>query len=1006
MKKNIWIGIDIGSVSVQLAVFIDDTTILETTASCLQDANPGPWRARDSWICSPYLRHGGSPLETARELLTRFTSCIDSEKLGGICATGTGGRKAADLFGCAYANEIRSAAEGVASFHPDVRTIISLGGERSAYIHLETRGHASPLIISYGQNGECAAGTGTFFDQQAGRLEYPIEEVSEAIASVTRSAAIAGRCSVFAKSDMIHAQQRGYTPPEVLKGLCTAVVRNFKGTVTKGKEIHPKVALIGGMAMNRGIVDEIRRAFSLAEADFVLSPWHAWFSAAGAAVIARRGNENGKGEPAAFPAGRPAADPLPVTEPLSMANVRLLRDTAAGAPPGTAVPGEVFLGLDIGSVSTNLALIDSEGRVMHGIYLMTRGRPVETVEAGLKQMADMIPDSLKVRAVGTTGSGRELIAALVGADTVKDEITAHKTGAAHIAGTFLERDVDTIFEIGGQDSKFIAIENGIVTDFALNEACAAGTGSFLEEQAGELGISIKEEFSSLALASKSPLRLGERCTVFMEKEMLPYLHRGVSREDICAGLAVSVVKNYLNRVVKKRRIGDTIFFQGGTAFNDSVAAAFATVLGKEIIVPPHNGIMGAIGAALLARDKIGARHTAFRGWDLSSVERNTREFTCKGCSNHCLIQEFTVDGEKSYWGDKCSDRYRKAARSANLPSGPDLFAHRNALMFSDRPAGRKSTRGRVGIPRVLAFYDRLPFWRTYFEALSFEVVLSGESRQHHVERGVEAAVADQCFPVQIAHGHVAEIAGMDTDIVFIPNVVNEIDPANSIASFICPWTQTLPLVIAHTPGFGSLKHRLLDPNVQFREGREFVTAHLYRDWARSRGIGEREHMQAAAAAWSAQEAFVAEVRQAGAAALRTITESGKPMILLLGRPYNLYDTALNLNIPEKLRSLYGLDVLPLDYLDLDRVDISHIHDHMFWNYGRRIIQAAALSRRYSAMHIIYLSNFKCGPDSYIRHYIQDASGQPFLFLQLDSHANDAGVMTRIEAYLESKRILS
>ncbi len=996
MFKEMYIGIDIGSVSVTLAAFVRRQITPGEIPSGFFVPPADQIPSEDGgWILSAYRRHGGDPIRAAETMYRALTEAITNGKDITLFCTGTGGKEGAERLKGTYVNEFRASAEAVSHVLPEVHTIFELGGERSRYLQISPSAEGV-MINCYGVNGECAAGTGSFFDQQASRLQYDTDRVSEALDGVERAAVIAGRCSVFAKSDMIHAQQRGYSPPEVLKGLCSAVVRNFKGTVTKGKKIIPPVALIGGVAANRGVVQAVREQFELSDGHLIVPPLHSWMGAIGAVLLARNR------ERAAFPVIHPSESSVAHAEkPLSLEKVVLLRDQAVEAAlPGTGTT-DVYLGLDIGSVSTNLALIDQNGDLLDSIYCMTSGRPVEVVIDSLREMGRRVGEKVRIRGVGATGSGRELIAMLVGADCVKDEITAHKTGALHVSRKYLKRPVDTIFEIGGQDSKFISIQDGVVTDFSLNEACAAGTGSFLEEQAAELGISIKNEFARMALRSRRPLQLGERCTVFMEKELIPHLHRGTPKEDITAGLAYSVVKNYLNRVVKKRRIGEVIFFQGGTAYNDAVAAAFATLLDKEIIVPPHNGIMGAIGAALLARDRAGDGTTAFRGWDLAAVKIDNREFTCQACSNHCLIQEFGVEGEKSYWGDKCSEKYRKRSKRSQKPVSRDLFSLHDELLYR-QPVPPDGKGFRIGIPRVLTFFDRLPFWLAYFRELGCLPVLSGPSKTYHVQAGIEAAVAEPCFPVQMAHGHVAELLRLELDAIFIPNLVNELDPAVSVASFICPWTQTLPLVVRQTPALQAIDASLLYPTIQFRQGPEFVARSLEQDVARKLGISSEQNSRAVRNAWEAYESFRNELMRAGDSALKEIMGSGRECILLLGRPYNLYDPGLNLNLPAKLRNIYGVDVIPMDFLPLDSVDINGVHDHMFWNYGRRILQAALLSRDYPNMHLIYLSNFKCGPDSYIRHYVQDAAAEPFLFLQLDSHANDAGLMTRVEAFLESK----
>ena len=378
----------------------------------------------------------------------------------------------------------------------------------------------------------------------------------------------------------------------------------------------------------------------------------------------------------------------------------LLRDMAEPFEFADDTPVvNAYMGIDIGSVSTNLVVIDDEGRVIKEIYTKTDARPVEVVTKGLQDIYAEIGARLDLRGVGTTGSGRELIGELCGADIITDEITAHKTGADFI-GRKIGRQVDTIFEIGGQDSKFISLQDGIVVDFAMNEACAAGTGSFLEEQAEKLGINIIGEFAELALSSQAPIRLGERCTVFMERDVMAYQQRGARRDDLVGGLAFSIATNYLNRLVRERTVGDTIFFQGGTAYNDAVAAAFSQILDKEIIVPPHNGVMGALGMALLARERVQrtGEPSSFRGWDLGEVDYTVVDFVCKACSNECDVRQFTIEGQKTYWGDKCSDRYRKPAKVDKEPVIADLVAYREEHLMAPYEAARAQAAG-VGAHR-------------------------------------------------------------------------------------------------------------------------------------------------------------------------------------------------------------------------------------------------------------------------------------------------------------------
>ena len=706
-------------------------------------------------------------------------------------------------------------------------------------------------------------------------------------------------------------------------------------------------------------------------------------------------------------AEEPEERAFPSWAPLTTENVVFLRDRVQ-PPPKPAGRPEVFLGIDIGSVSTNFAVTDWDGNLLKEIYVGTQGRPVQVVTDGLRELWDEFGDTISIRGVGTTGSGRELIGELVGADTVQDEITAHKTGSTFISRRYFDASVDTIFEIGGQDSKFIGLENGVVTDFAMNDACAAGTGSFLEEQAERLGIRIKGEFAEMALSSTAPVRMGERCTVFMEQDLNNYLYRGARKHDLVAGLAYSVVMNYLNRVVRGRKIGETIYFQGGTAYNDAVAAAFSQVLGRKIIVPPHNGVIGAIGMALLARDKVRATKeaTTFRGFDLSKVDYRRREFVCKGCSNYCDMQEILIGDSRTYWGDKCSEKYRKAARTGTKPVIDDLVARR--IEWMDRLVAEtpeKGARGTVGFPRAMYFHERFPFWKGVLTRMGFGVKVSPRTDKAIAREGFERTVAEPCYPIQVAHGHVGALLASGVDFLFLPNVINSETVHTHTASQFCPWGQTLPFVVAAVPKWEKeLRQKLLSPTVRFRDGEKYIVEDLF-DCFGPLGVSRKEIREGIRDGYREQAKLGRFLEVAGAEAIERVEKAGADAIVLLGRPYNLYDRDVNLNIPAKLRDQYGGNVIPIDFLPVDDIDIRDVNDNMFWNYGRKIIAAGKWCRNRPKFHMIYITNFKCGPDSFVRHFITRASGSPYLTLQFDGHGNDAGYVTRCEAYLDSKGVL-
>ncbi|MBN2445207.1 MAG: hypothetical protein JXO22_00650, partial [Phycisphaerae bacterium] len=830
---------------------------------------------------------------------------------------------------------------------------------------------------------------------------------------------IAGRCSVFAKSDMIHAQQKGYQPGEVLHGLCNAVALNFKSAVVKGRAIESPVAFVGGVALNSAVVNGIREVFELSEADLCVSEAPEAIAAIGAACIAGDDADAAPVDMAARLAdwdsqtnGREAA--FATNRPLTLDGVKLLRDRVKPydlSPERT--PIEAYLGIDIGSVGTKLALINADGEVIHSIFTRTEGRPIEVVSRILRELEEAVGWAVNIKGVGTTGSGRELIGELVGADTINDEITAHKTGATFVGDRLLGQRPDTIFEIGGQDSKFISLQpegrdsrETIVVDFTMNEACAAGTGSFLEERARELGVSIKDEFSALAFASKAPIKLGERCTVFMERDVDTCMQRGARREDIIAGLAYSIGYNYINRVVRGRYIGDCVFFQGGTAHNDAVAAAFSIITGKEIIVPPHNAVLGAIGVALLARDRATATgaKSRFRGYDIGAIDYTLREFTCHGCGNQCAVQEFSVEGNKTYWGDKCSERFRKQVKSGRQAIIPDFVKLHEELLHASDIADPPNATKTIGIPLAMYTWDMLPLWQRFLRGCGFRVVLSSQTNRQTVQMGYDCVVAEPCFPIIVAHGHVAELVRQGVDYLFVPNLISGVRETDEHNSFYCPWGMTLPFILRQAPAFRVWEGRVLCPSLRFDDGVDYVRRALI-EMAGRLGVPERQAAQAFDAGMAAQTKFREAYVAAGREALEALSAAGEHGMVLVGRPYNMYDGGVTLSVARKLRDSYGVNVIPVDALPIGPSAALKLNTDMYWSYGRKILAAAQMVGQYPNLDIIYVTNFKCGPDSYLKSYIRGASGKPFLTLQFDGHSNDAGMLTRCEAYLDSKGIL-
>ena len=528
-------------------------------------------------------------------------------------------------------------------------------------------------------------------------------------------------------------------------------------------------------------------------------------------------------------------------------------------PDNDAVPGadgliEAYLGVDVGSVSTNVVVIDNQLRVLSKRYLPTAGRPIEAVKQGLSEVGDEIGRRVRIMGAATTGSGRYLTGDMIGADIVRNEITAQATAAAAI-----DPRVDTIFEIGGQDSKFISLRDGAVVDFEMNKACAAGTGSFLEEQAERLGIRIKQEFADKAFCSDTPCRLGDRCTVFIESDLVHWMNRGSGVQDLTAGLAYSIVQNYLNKVVAGKKVGDHIFFQGGVAANRSVVSAFEKVTGKPVTVPPHHEVTGAIGAAILALRSQNGRPSSFKGFDLSKRPYTVSTFQCAECANRCDIRRVVFEGEQPlFYGSRC-EKYdvKKKAKEDRLP---DLFDERDHAIAASVTAGQPADGPVVGIPRVLYLNDELPFWKTFFSELGFQVALSERTNRTLANRGLEMTAAETCFPAKVALGHIQDLVDKKVDVLFLPSFVR-FPAAHGKGEYsqACPYAQALPYLAKAAMKFGGVK--VIDAVLRLQDERHFTAS--VRAVGKSLGKNARQIARAALAARQAQQRAEQAVHEMG-----------------------------------------------------------------------------------------------------------------------------------------------
>jgi predicted CoA-substrate-specific enzyme activase len=970
-------GVDIGSVSLNIAVIDEKLRLLE----------------------SVYERTKGQPIPVLIDVFESLERRYP-EICGSVC-TGSGRGLVASVMGIDKENEIITQARAVAYFHPEVRTVIEIGGQDSKLIFLERDERSGrTIIVDHALNEICAAGTGSFLDQQAYRLGISIDEFSELAARAQKPATLAGRCSVFAKSDMIHLQQEGTSQEEIVAGLCYALGRNYISNLGKGKRFAKPIAFQGGVAANKGVVKAFEELLELKPGELIIPEYFKVMGAIGAAMMAaeRHGARPIKLQTAKEALRRYLARKANEAE---AGHLRRLIYRGDGSSPldECPIPGKqhgtrVYMGIDVGAVSTNIVVMDEGRKLLAMKYLMTGGNPIESVRQGLKDIGQETKELADVQAVATTGSGRYFVGDFVGADLVINEITAQARATLD-----MDQNVDTIFEIGGQDSKYIRLKNGAVVDFEMNKVCAAGTGSFLQEQADRLDINIEEEFGKLALSSKSPVNLGTRCTVFMESDLIHHQQVGSPKVDLLAGLSYSIANNYIEKVVGNKRIGERIYFQGGVAGNKSVVAAFENVLGQKITVPQNHNVTGAIGAALIAMERRnGDGKSSFVGFDLTDREYEVKSFECQHCPNHCDIKKISIGVEfKSFYGGIC-DRYELGTDKSAAQALPDLFKEREEMLMCYYKGDEFATDSPViGIPRVLMFFEQFPLWATFFGQLGVKVVLSDKTNRRLIHRGLQEVLAEACYPVKIAYGHVANLIDKGIDRIFLPSTIDLEKESDDVArSYNCPLIQGIPFMLR--PAFKD-KARIISPTIFMAKEKENLKVEMQKI-GREFG-GERKRIGSAiVAALEAQDEFDRVRQRRGREILETLKKDNEAVVVI-GKPYNVHDLGLNLNISKKLRHL-GVLAIPFDLLPLDAVKLQPHYSNLVWKNEQNLLRAAMMAKSNPSLNPIMITNYGCGPDAFFWKYLEDTMEEdPYLLLEVDEHSGDAGMTTRVEAFLDT-----
>lgn len=934
-------------------------------------------------------RHGGRIYESIKGF---FNEIGDNSK---ITFTGKGAKEIAKRLGVEYIEESTAIAKAVEKTHlltEGYGKIVDIGGSSLALYTIKD-GRITDIV----KNALCAAGTGLFLEEQAERLNLDLEKMGEL--NIENPPMVASRCTVFAKSDLIHHQQEGRSKDEMWAGLCKSLAVSAMNTLFRGEEFQGKIILIGGVSLNKEVVKWFRLNYPKIK---WIIPKHAEaFVAQGASYIPgvlKEEMDLNKKETFEAVKKMPALSLIKSKYPVFAMpeidsddnEIRIHRDISEHKT--------IAIGMDIGSTSTKIVALSSIDRQpVFDIYRKTGGDPITAARKLFKVIYRLIDGKgIRVSSFGTTGSGRKLVGEIFGADSIVNEITAHGTGT----GTYYP-EVETIFEIGGQDAKYIRLENGFVADVNMNYVCAAGTGSFVEEQARKLGYSLYD--ISRATENVAPPVTSDRCTVFMEQDLRAILKQGFSKQEALASVLYSVIQNYLTRVVGNRAVSrNKVFFQGATARNKGLVAAFENLLGVEVVVSPYCHVMGCIGAAICAEDDIifSKKRSEFIGEKAIAVEVESRKEICDLCTNVCRINFIKrSDGKEFSWGYMCGrdpeETHRKDIAQYSA------FRDRGRIFFNKNEVEGK-VKDNIYIINSLTNHTYYPMWQKFFNILGYNTVLSSPSTTRLIkEHSTKLATGDFCFPVKVAIGHTVEVLEKG-NLIFQPHFIADKDNLSTAISYYCPYVESNPSVIRSAIERSPYKNKkYISPVIDFRMKLEKNALNIYNEMKDIPGIDKKHVTNAFKEAYAYWQSLVGRMTDRGEQLLKEKLATGKPVFVIVGRPYNIHDKGVNLGIPETIASM-GYDVIPIDMLKLDAAPLDKTnYFNMFWNYGQKIITAMKRIRATENLFPIYFSNFNCGPDSFLLTYAEEEmKGKPMLILELDEHDSDGGYLTRIEAFLD------
>ena len=979
MKKHT-LGIDIGSTTVKIAIL---------------DEN-------DNLVFSDYKRHFANIQETLADLLQKAENQLGELTLCPVI-TGSGGLTLANHLEIPFVQEVIAVSTSLQKLAPKTDVAIELGGEDAKIIYFENGN------VEQRMNGICAGGTGSFIDQMASLLQTDAPGLNEYAKHYKALYPIAARCGVFAKTDIQPLINDGATKEDLSASIFQAVVNQTISGLACGKPIRGHVAFLGGPLH---FLSELKAAFIRTlklDDEHIIAPDNSHlFAAIGSALNAKQDVNVSLIE---------LKERMRTTIKLDFEVERMKplfatkedyqafhdRQSAYKVKTGdlSTYKGKCFLGIDAGSTTTKTALVGEDGTLLYSFYSNNNGNPLKTTISSIQEIYELLPDDAEIAFSCSTGYGEALIKAALLLDEGEVETVSH-----YYAAAFFDPEVDCILDIGGQDMKCIKIRNQTVDSVQLNEACSSGCGSFIETFAKSLNYTV-QDFAKAALFAKHPIDLGTRCTVFMNSKVKQAQKEGAEVSDISAGLAYSVIKNALYKVIKvsdASELGKHIVVQGGTFYNDAVLRSFEKIANCQAIRPDIAGIMGAFGAALIARERYqeGEKTSMLSIDQINSLQYTTSMANCRGCTNNCRLTINKFSGGRKYIsGNRCE---RGLGKEKNKDHIPNLFDYKYKRIFSYEPLSTdKATRGQVGIPRVLNMFENYPFWYTFFTELKYQVVLSPTSTRKIYELGIESIPSEsECYPAKLAHGHVTWLIRNGVKFIFYPCIPYERNEfPDAVNHYNCP------IVTSYAENIKNNVDELNDPSITFRNpfmaftSEEILTNRLVEEFP---DIPAAEVKAAAHKAWDELSAVHRDVQKKGEETLRYLKETGRRGIVLAGRPYHI-DPEIHHGIPDMINS-YGIAVFTEDSVaHLGHVERPiRVNDQ--WMYHSRLYSAANFVKTRDDLDLIQLNSFGCGLDAVTTdevYEILDGSDKIYTCLKIDEVNNLGAARIRIRSLIAAIR---